>query len=194
MACSRWSGKGHGTNGHWFFVEVQLYWVAGTDTEMTPSACFVAVASLFQRLYLTQQASHTTEYPHSMANSIFLSKLGNKVQFTAKLALTRLLLWQIFMNFQIFQDTFRSNKPLRCWGSPINACTDTLILGACRHIKRAVCSSCPRRMSNSLSSILLDVSAPVLRVGACIAVGVRSLPQKFGYLFGRASRLSCWRS
>ena len=117
-----------------------------------------------------------------------------KSSLQQNLSLTRLLLWQIFTNFQIFQDTFRSNKPHTCLGLPINASTDILILDAYQHIKRAVCSSCPRKMSNSLSSIPRDVSAQVPRLGACTAAGVRFSLQKFECMFGRASRLNCWRS
>src|SRR4249919_3206222 len=124
---------------------------------------------------------------HSMVYSMFLSKMGNKVQFTAKLSLTRLLLWQIFMNFLIFQDTFRSNKPLTCLGLQISVSTDTLKSGAFQHLKQAVCSSWPRKMSNSLSSIRLGVSAQVPHPGECIVVGVKSLLQKFGCVFERAS-------
>src|SRR5258708_33595376 len=128
-----------------------MRWVAGTDTEITPSECFVAVASLYSLLFQAQQALDTTEYSHSMANSMFLSKGRNKAQFTVNISLTRLLLWQIFTNFQTFQDTFRSNRPLKCLGSPINASTDTLKLGGFRHLKRAACSYWPRNTSNSLS-------------------------------------------
>jgi len=78
-----------------------------------PRIC-VIVASLSLFLLHAQQAPHTTAYLHSMVNSIFLSKERNKVQFTGNRSLTRLLLWQIFTNFQTFQDTFQSNKPLRC--------------------------------------------------------------------------------
>ncbi len=101
-------------------------------------------------LFHTQQASYITEYPHSMANSIFLSKERNKVQFTVNISLTRLLLWQIFTNFQTSQDTFRSNRPLRCLGSPINASTDTLKLGGFRHLKRAACSTFPGTIARYL--------------------------------------------
>src|SRR5438876_1391287 len=93
--------------------------------------------------------------------------------------------------FLIFQDTFRSNKPLTCLGLPISASTDTLKSGAYQHLKQAVYSSWPRKMSNSLSSIRLDVSAQVPRAGACTVVGVKSLPQNFGCVFGRASSLNC---
>src|SRR6266496_336130 len=134
-----------------------------------------------------QQAPHNSEYSYSMANSMFLSKVRNKVQFTENVSLTRLLLWQIFTNFQTFRDTFRSNKPLACLGSLINASTDTLKSGAYRHLKRVAYFSWPRKMSSSLSSIPLDGSAQVPRLGVSTAAGVRSLPQKFGYVFGRAS-------
>src|SRR5260221_1460288 len=133
---------------------------------MTSSKCFVGVASLYLLFFHAQQASHKIEYSHFMANSMFLSKERNKVQFTVNMFLIRLLSWQIFTNFHTFQDTFRSNKPLRCSGSPINACTDTLKLVASLHLKQARRSCWPRKMSNSFSSILLDVSARVSRPGS----------------------------
>src|SRR5260221_13014266 len=123
---------------------------------------------------------------HSIVLSIVLAKMGKlvhfilkafqKVQFTEKMRMARLLSWQISTNFQMFLDMFQLNKRQRCWASRINACTAILISDVSPPTSPAVCSFSQRKTSGNSNSILLDVGARFPHVGVCIIPEPTCLP------------------